>query len=72
MIPISLRTLILGFVLFRFYDIVKPFPVYRLEEIDGGIGVTMDDVAAGILANVTLMFMIWVYQWIMAYLVVGG
>jgi len=69
MIPISWRTLLLGFVLFRFFDIVKPFPVYRLEEIEGGVGVTMDDVAAGILANVTLMGSIWAYQWIMAYLV---
>jgi phosphatidylglycerophosphatase A len=68
MIPINMRTLILGFVLFRFYDIVKPFPVHRLEEIEGGVGVTMDDVIAGILANVTLMFSIWAYQWIMAYL----
>jgi phosphatidylglycerophosphatase A len=67
MIPISLRTLILGFVLFRFYDIVKPYPVYRLEEAEGGVGVTMDDVAAGVLANVTLMFFIWAYQWVMAY-----
>jgi len=69
MVPISLRTLILGFVLFRFFDIVKPFPVYRLEEIEGGVGVTMDDVAAGIQANVTLMSMIWAYEWIMVYLV---
>jgi phosphatidylglycerophosphatase A len=68
MIPISLRTLVLGFVLFRFYDIVKPFPVYKLEEIEGGIGVTMDDVAAGILANITLMFLLWAYQWVIGYL----
>jgi phosphatidylglycerophosphatase A len=68
MIPINIRTLILGFVLFRFFDIVKPFPVYRLEELEGGIGVTMDDVAAGVLANVTLMFSLWAYGWIMWYL----
>jgi len=72
MIPLNIRTLVLGFVLFRFYDIVKPFPVYKLEELEGGIGVTMDDVAAGILANVTLMAIIWAYQWVMAYLVIGG
>jgi phosphatidylglycerophosphatase A len=70
MIPITLRTLLLGFVLFRFFDIVKPFPIYKLEEIEGGVGVTMDDVAAGILANVTLMATIWAYHWIMAYLVI--
>jgi phosphatidylglycerophosphatase A len=68
MIPINIRTLVLGFVLFRFFDIVKPFPVYKLEEIEGGVGVTMDDVAAGILANVTLMFLLWSYGWIIGYL----
>jgi len=68
MIPINIRTLALGFVLFRFYDIVKPFPVYRLEEIEGGVGVTMDDVAAGVLANVTLMFLMWSYHWVVMYL----
>jgi phosphatidylglycerophosphatase A len=68
MIPINIRTLVLGFVLFRFFDIVKPYPVYRLEEIEGGVGVTMDDVAAGILANVSLMFFLWAYHWIIAYL----
>ncbi|MCL2183041.1 MAG: phosphatidylglycerophosphatase A [Chitinispirillia bacterium] len=72
MIPVNWRTLLLGFVLFRFYDIVKPYPVYRLEEIEGGVGVTMDDVAAGILANVTLLASMWAYEWIMAYLVVSG
>lgn len=69
MVPINWRTLILGFVLFRFYDIVKPYPVYKLEELDGGIGVTMDDVAAGILANITLLFTMWAYDWVMGYLV---
>lgn len=71
MIPINWRTLLLGFVLFRFYDIVKPYPVYRLEELEGGIGVTMDDVAAGVLANVTLLASMWAYEWIIAYLVIS-
>jgi phosphatidylglycerophosphatase A len=68
MIPINIRTLALGFVLFRFYDIVKPYPIYLLEEVEGGVGVTMDDVAAGVLANVTLMFSIWAYNWVMVFL----
>jgi phosphatidylglycerophosphatase A len=68
MVPINIRTLALGFVLFRFFDIVKPYPVYRLEELEGGVGVTMDDVAAGIMANATLMFSIWAYRWAMAFL----
>ncbi len=65
---ISWRVLLLGFLLFRFYDIVKPFPVYKFEEIEDGVGVTMDDVAAGVLANVSLFVIIWLYHVIKAQL----
>jgi len=68
MVPINIRTLILGFVLFRFYDIVKPFPVHSLEEIEGGVGVTMDDVGAGVLANITLMILLAAYHQILGYM----
>lgn len=66
--PLSWRVLLLGFFLFRFYDIVKPFPVYKFEEIEDGLGVTMDDVAAGVLANISLFVIIWVYHVIKAQL----
>jgi phosphatidylglycerophosphatase A len=66
--PLSWRVLLLGFFLFRFYDIVKPFPVYKFEEIEDGLGVTMDDVVAGILANVSLFVIIWMYHAIKAQL----
>jgi len=39
-----------AFLLFRAFDIVKPWPVGRLERIPGGLGVLLDDVAAGLLA----------------------
>ena len=45
------------FVLFRAFDILKPWPVSRLEEIEGGDGVMLDDVAAGILAAVVLLLL---------------
>ncbi len=45
-------TLLGTFVLFRFFDIIKPFPVKQMERLPGGFGIVMDDVAAGILANV--------------------
>jgi phosphatidylglycerophosphatase A len=64
LIPLSLPTLIVGFVLFRFFDIVKPFPVYKLEEVEGGVGITMDDIAAGVLANISLMALLACYEWI--------
>ena len=54
LIPINLKTLILGFLLFRFYDIFKlPF-LRKVEKLEGGLGVVLDDVLAGILANFTL------------------
>lgn len=68
LIPISLKTLIAGFVLFRFFDIVKPFPVHKMEEMDDGVGVTMDDVAAGVYANISLMLVLAGYNWVKGYL----
>jgi phosphatidylglycerophosphatase A len=46
-----------GFVLFRFFDIVKPFPLRRLERLPGGAGVMADDVGAGLyaLAGLTIL-----------------
>ena len=46
--------LLLGFLLFRFFDIVKPFPIKNIEKLPGGFGIVLDDVAAGIYANVSL------------------
>jgi len=66
--PLSPAVLILGFLLFRFYDIVKPFPVYTFEEIEDGVGIVMDDVAAGVLANASLFIIIWTYHAIKAQL----
>jgi len=44
-----------GFFLFRFFDIVKPFPIRRLEKkLKGGYGVVADDVMAGVYANIVL------------------
>ena len=50
----SLTTVIIGFVLFRIFDIVKPFPISRMERLPGGYGVMADDVLAGVFANILL------------------
>lgn len=68
LIPISIQTLVAGFVLFRFYDIVKPFPVNKMEEMDDGVGITMDDVAAGVYANITLLIVMAGYHLVKAHL----
>ena len=50
-----LMSAILGFLLFRFFDILKPFPIRRLEGLPGGVGVVADDVGAGVYAFLTLV-----------------
>ena len=43
-----------GFLLFRLFDIWKPFPIDHLQDLPGGIGVVADDIAAGIYAGIVL------------------
>jgi phosphatidylglycerophosphatase A len=51
----SLLTGIIGFVLFRIFDIAKPFPAGRAQRLPGGLGVVTDDVAAGVYARLILL-----------------
>jgi phosphatidylglycerophosphatase A len=46
-----------GFGLFRLFDIVKPFPIRRLESLHGGVGVMADDVGAGVYGLIVLMIL---------------
>ena len=57
MLPVAITVLHLcvGFVLFRVFDIIKPFPINNLQKLPGGWGVVIDDVAAGIYAGVILL-----------------
>ncbi len=48
--PLSAFYVAVGFGLFRLFDIVKPFPLRRLEKLSGGLGVIADDVGAGLYA----------------------
>ncbi len=54
-VPKTTRFIIIGFFLFRFFDILKPFPIRGLEKrLKGGFGVVLDDVLAGVYANIIL------------------
>lgn len=46
-VPKTFALVAIGFLLFRFFDIVKPFPARRSQDIKGGVGVMIDDVIAG-------------------------
>ncbi|MDR3048322.1 MAG: phosphatidylglycerophosphatase A [Elusimicrobiota bacterium] len=54
MLPKTPFFLIAGFLLFRFFDIKKPLFINKLQELKAGLGITADDVAAGIFANIIL------------------
>lgn len=45
--PVDIRYGLAGLVLFRIFDIVKPWPARRLENLHGGLGIMLDDIAAG-------------------------
>ena len=52
---------IVGFFLFRILDIVKPFPARHLEKLPGGAGIMADDICAGIMANLILRALEWLF-----------
>lgn len=58
-LPFTPVTVILAFILFRFFDILKPFPVSYLDKhIGGGLGIVLDDLAAGVMAAIVLNIII--------------
>ena len=62
----SWPALLLAFVLFRFFDIVKPFPVgWADQKIPGGLGVVADDILAGIITNLIVHILIAKTTWLM-------
>jgi phosphatidylglycerophosphatase A len=57
-VPITWKYMLASLILFRAFDIVKPPPVRQLEKLPGGWGIVLDDVAAGLLAMVSLQLLI--------------
>jgi len=58
-VPVTLKCVIVALVLFRFFDIVKPLFIKKMEFFPGGWGIMLDDVLAGIYANIILQAAIW-------------
>ena len=50
-LPHTTTGLVVGFVLFRLFDIAKPPPIRKVEDLPGGWGIVLDDVMAGVYAN---------------------
>jgi phosphatidylglycerophosphatase A len=58
-LPLSPAVLVVGFVLFRVFDVVKPFPANVAQRLPGGVGVMLDDLIAGLYALVLLLLARW-------------
>lgn len=57
LIPISWQSILVGFLLFRLFDIFKPWPISYLDKnCHGGLGIMLDDIVAGIAAWACMMF----------------
>jgi phosphatidylglycerophosphatase A len=56
-LPFNLKTVLAGFVIFRVFDILKPFPIRMLERrVGGGSGIVLDDILAGVYGNLIIRF----------------
>ncbi len=58
-IPVGWSGALAGFVIFRVFDVIKPYPANRLETFHGGFGIMADDAMAGVYANLALRLLIW-------------
>jgi len=59
LVPVGWRGATAGFLLFRIFDVIKPFPANKLERLHGGIGVMADDAMAAVYANLAMRVCIW-------------
>lgn len=57
-VPHNPWLLLAGFILFRFFDMVKPLFIRRLEKLPGGTGVMLDDILAGVYSNILIQLFI--------------
>jgi phosphatidylglycerophosphatase A len=58
-IPVHWSGALAGFVLFRIFDVIKPYPAGRFESLHGGLGVMADDAMAAVYANLSLRLLLW-------------
>ncbi len=54
----------IGFLAFRLFDIIKPFPARRLEQLPRAWGILLDDLAAAVYANLTLRLALLIFGWV--------
>lgn len=64
-LPMTWQSLVLGFIIFRFLDIVKPPPIRQLDQrVQGGVGVMADDIVAGLIGSLLLQLIYTQTSWL--------
>jgi phosphatidylglycerophosphatase A len=63
-IPKQWQFVVMAIVLFRVFDIWKPYPIRQMEKLPGGWGIMTDDLVAGIYARIWLQIGMWVIHWL--------
>ncbi|MEI6669831.1 MAG: phosphatidylglycerophosphatase A [Acidobacteriota bacterium] len=58
-LPLSWPVVVAAFLLFRVFDIIKPWPAGRFEHLGGGLGIMADDAMAGVYANLVVQVLVW-------------
>ena len=67
LLPVSIPGVIAGFLLFRVFDVIKPYPAAQLEHLHGGLGIMADDAVAGLYSYLVLRLLMWmVPAWLTA------
>ncbi len=61
-VPLTWKSFLTGFILFRAFDIIKPPPVRQLERLPDGTGIVLDDVAAGIYALLVMQILLRIFH----------
>ncbi len=63
--PMTWQAVVAGFVIFRFFDIVKPPPIRQLDQrVQGGLGVMIDDMAAGLIGGIIMQVLYTQTSWL--------
>jgi phosphatidylglycerophosphatase A len=58
-LPVKVKYLLCAFILFRFFDILKPLYIRRMELLPAGWGIMTDDLLAGLYTNILLQAVVW-------------
>jgi len=65
--PLSIAAVAVGFLLFRVFDVIKPYPARQLERAPGGWGIMLDDAMAGVYAHLAVRLCVWMWPgWMVA------